>query len=300
MSTPKKRLDDTTLEAIAEVICGAGEGAGGGPSYDSPGPYRSKSQIYAFFQRAGVDPRGQSSTRKWFLLESLEALNRELSGNLVPSSLERVLLRLATPKEYRGDSQTTQTVVDHLNRLLQVEGLEIVFLGIDPQLREKAPGTSAPRPEKKPHEPPPDFRRFVLDAALAEILNFRWEEAQRCMDGGAYLASVVMMGSILEGSLLHKVEADTGKARAASRAPKDKSGNVKPIHEWGLSALIDVAHEVGWLQGDVRRFSHALRESRNIVHPYVQRALNETPDSDTCSICWQVVRAAVADLLGMD
>jgi hypothetical protein len=34
-----------------------------------------------------------------------------------------------------------------------------------------------------------------------------------------------------------------------------------------------------------------------VVHPYVQRLFNEIPDHDTCAICWQVVRAGVADLL---
>jgi len=38
-----KRLDDRTLEAMAGVICGAGEGAGGG--YTAPGPYRTKTQL---------------------------------------------------------------------------------------------------------------------------------------------------------------------------------------------------------------------------------------------------------------
>lgn len=38
-----KRLDDSTLEAIAEVICGAGEGGGGG--YTAPGPYRTKTKL---------------------------------------------------------------------------------------------------------------------------------------------------------------------------------------------------------------------------------------------------------------
>ena len=51
-----KRLDDSTLEAIAEAICGAGEGAGGG--YTAPGPYRTKTQTVDFFRRVGVDPPG--------------------------------------------------------------------------------------------------------------------------------------------------------------------------------------------------------------------------------------------------
>ena len=96
-----KRLDDSTLEAFAEAICGAGKGAGGG--YESPGPYRSKSQVCDFFRRAGVDPSGMSSTRKWFVLESLQAINGT-------SQLDSVLKRLASPKEYRGDAAVTQTV----------------------------------------------------------------------------------------------------------------------------------------------------------------------------------------------
>lgn len=287
-----KFLDDTTLEAIAETICGSGEGSGGG--YGSPGPYRTKTQICDFFRRAGVDPQGISSTRKWFVLESLQAING--TGHL-----EQVVLRLASPKEYRGDANVIQQVVDHLNQILQVEGLEVALLGVDPQIRQCVAAATPPKPKEKPIETPPDFRQFVQDNSLADILSFRWEEAQRCVRAKAHLAAVVMMGSILEGALLYKVEQNPKTVNQAKSSPKDrKTGKPRAIHEWGLSSLIDVANEVGWLQGDVKRFSHALRESRNIVHPYVQRLHSERPDADTCSICWQVVRAAVADLLGVD
>ncbi len=109
-----------------------------------------------------------------------------------------------------------------------------------------------------------------------------------------------MMGSLLEGAVLYKVEQNRATASRATRAPRNRDQSLRPIHQWGLSALIDVAHEVQWLEGDVRRFSHALRESRNIVHPYVQRRHDDHPDADTCAIGWQVVRAAVADLLEID
>lgn len=285
------RLDDTTLEAVAEAICGAGDGSGGG--YDSPGPYRTKTQITDFFRRANVQPKGQSSTRKWFVLESLQAINGT-------PELDRVLLRLASPKEYRGDANATRAVVDHLNQLLHVEGWEITVLGVEPQFRRCQPGASAPKPKHPTPEEPPDFLRLVQDSSLAEILNLRWTEAQRCVTANANLAAVVMMGSILEGVLLFKAEHHMKTAKSARAAPKDKTGKPKPIHDWSLSSLIDVAHEVGWLQGDVKRFSHALRESRNIVHPYAQRLNRDRPDGDTCRICWQVVRAAVADLLNID
>jgi len=286
-----KRLDDSTLEAIAEAICGQGEGAGGG--YTAPGPYRTKTQICDFFRRAGVDPQGMSSTRKWFVLESLQAINGT-------PQLDSVLKRLASPKEYRGDAAVTQAVTGHLNQILQVEGLELALVGVDPQIRERKAAASVPKPKDAPLEMPPDFARLVTDASLADILVFRWAEAQRCFRADAHLSAVVMMGSIVEGVLLHKAEHNMKTVNQAKAAPKEKSGAVKPIHEWSLSSLIDVAHEAGWLQGDVKRFSHALRESRNIVHPYVQRLSTDRPDGDTCRICWQVVRAAVADLLEVD
>ena len=288
-----KRLDDSTLEAIAETICGAGQGSGGGAAYEAPGPYRSKSEINTFFRRAGVQPQGISSTRKWYVLESLQAINGT-------SHLDNVLFRLASPKEYRADAAITQTMINHLNQILQVEGLELALVGVDPQIRTRRASASVPKPKDIPLESPPDFARLIQDSPLADILNFRWAEAQKCFRAEAHLSSVIMMGSILEGVLLHKVEHNMKTANQAKAAPKDKTGTTKPIHDWSLSALIDVAHEVGWLQGDVKRFSHALRDSRNIVHPYVQRLHNERPDEDTCSICWQVVRAAVSDLLGVD
>jgi len=290
---PAKRLDHSTLEVIAETICGAG------PSYEAPGPYRTKSEIYSFFQRAGVNPQGQSSTRKWFVLESLQACNVADGARLIPSGIERVLLRLGNPQEYRGDANTTNAVITHLNRVLHLEGLEIILIkGISPQIKECEP-TLPPVEKPQKFEPSPDFAKLVGEPMLAELLAIRWEEAQRCIGVGAYLSAIIMMGSILEGVLLAKVEADQATACRAVRAPK-KDGKSKPIHEWNLNNLIEVANEVGWLQGDVRRFSHSLRESRNMVHPYVQRAMGEFPDKDTCSICWQVVRAAVADLLNLD
>ena len=287
-----KRIDDSTLEAVAELICGSGDGGGGG--YSSPGPYRTKGDISAFFQRAEVPPQGESSTRKWFVLESLQAINGT-------QSLESALCRLASPKEYRGDASVTQEVIDHLNQVLQVEGLEVELLGVDPVIRERRAATVTPKPEEVPTEASPDFHKLVQGDPLADVLSFRWQEAQKCSQAGAYLSAVVMMGSILEGALLHKVESNLEAGNRAKCSPKDKkTGKPKPIHEWGLSALIDVAHEVGWLHGDVKRFSHALRDSRNLVHPYVQRLSSDMPDGDTCSICWQVVRAAVSDLLRID
>jgi hypothetical protein len=290
-----KQLDDQTLEAIAELICG------GGPDYSAPGPYRTASEIHRFFQRVGIKEQSQSSTRKWFTLEILQACNNDATGKFVPGRIERVLLRLANPIEYQGQQETTNEVIEHLNRILLPEGFRVILQGVTPSLEQCSAGLQPSVPKTKPTLlSPPDFTKLANDQSLDIILHSRWNEAQLCAQHGAYLSSVVMMGSILEATLLSIVSKYPEVANRSPSSPKDpKTGKPKQFGDWGLSSLIDVAHECGWLQGDVKRYSHALRESRNLVHPWYQRMLNEHPDEDTCNICWQVVSAAMNDLMQM-
>jgi hypothetical protein len=46
----------------------------------------------------------------------------------------------------------------------------------------------------------------------------------------------------------------------------------------------------------VKKFSHSLREFRNLIHPYQQMIVKTFPDKDTCEISWLVVQAAANDL----
>jgi len=103
---------------------------------------------------------------------------------------------------------------------------------------------------------------------LEQAIQKRWLEAQKCQHTGSYISAVIMMGSILEALLLARCSMSPALSYQAKRAPKDKNGNDIPIHDWNLSTLIDVAVEVGWIKTDRGKFSHALRESRNVVHPW--------------------------------
>lgn len=172
-------------------------------------------------------------------------------------------------------------------------------------IRELLPEDAPARPELlhlvgETHilpEHPPDFSTLVRDPTLGAILEKRWREVQQCVDAEAYLAAIVMMGSLLEGMLLSVVTAHPSQANQTAAAPKDsRSGKPKPFGEWTLSQLIEVAHACGWLQRDVRDFSQELRDYRNLVHPRYQHDKNFHPDADTCRICWEVVRAAIGDL----
>ena len=130
------------------------------------------------------------------------------------------------------------------------------------------------------------------------IIQARWLEAQRCQHSGAYLAAVIIMGSVLEALLLARCSLSPADAYQSAAAPKDRiSGKAVALHEWSLSALIDVSVSNTWLKTDRGKFSHALRQSRNIVHPYEQARSGANFDEATCKVCWQVLNASVDDLL---
>ena len=77
---------------------------------------------------------------------------------------------------------------------------------------------------------------------------------------------------------------------------KDKAGEVNPLHEWSLAQLIDVASDLKLIKLDVKKFSHALRDFRSYIHPFEQMFSGFTPDPRTAEICFQVLKAALADL----
>lgn len=291
------QLDAKTVSEIVKIIMDPSAVLSGQPT--QPNRYDG-----GFLRRAGVPKhRIYPDSSSWICVsKTLEFLNRD-------DAIDQVVLRAASPLEYPGDPNMASRVIEHLNRFLIVEGLQIVLEGVQPALRRcvpslpSAPSIQAPASPARPSPisaSPPDFARLLSDQDLSEVLLYRWREAERCTDGGAYLSAIVMMGSILEGLLRHQAGRHPKMVGAAKHRPRDRAGNAVPIGEWGLSPLIEVAHEVGWLRSDVRGLSHALREARNMIHPGAQRLASDRPDERTCSICWQIVGAAVADLLGVD
>jgi len=83
----------------------------------------------------------------------------------------------------------------------------------------------------------------------------------------------------------------------SSISPKDKdTGKVKKLHEWTLSNLIDVAHDIGIIGLDIKKYGHSLRDFRNYIHPYQQMSTGFNPDLHTAKISWQVLKAAINDL----
>lgn len=277
-------MDESTLEKVANFICGNGE--------DYP-EYRTSSKLTAFFARVGL-PRfvHDGSTRVWWVLDCLKRCSRE--------ELAAVLKRLASPKEYGGDRAKVAQALKGLNEAVYIEGFKLRLDGLEPKFEkidvtfdvDLPPDEVALKPL-----PAPDFFALNLEPGIGAVLQSRWTEAQRCVDAKAYLAAIIMMGSLLEGLLLAVCQRNPRLANSCAAAPREaQSDKVKRFHEWSLAEMIDVAHSVGWLDLDVKRFSHELRSFRNLVHPYEQMATRANPDEDTCGISWLVVQAAANDL----
>jgi len=129
------------------------------------------------------------------------------------------------------------------------------------------------------------------------FLKSRWTEAQSCHKAGAYVAAVVMMGSVIEGVLFAIGRNNRPQCYRAAHAPKTEDGKQVHLENWNLSSLIDVAVELDWIKTDRGQCSHALRQSRNVVYLWEHMATRADFDEATCRTCWHVLNAAVDDLL---
>lgn len=143
-----------------------------------------------------------------------------------------------------------------------------------------------------------DIKKLNLDPNFEKIIRIRINEIQIGLQANTPLSVIFLCGSSLEGIILEFAIRNARIFNESNCSPKNKEGQVKPLHEWTLSALIDVSHDVGFIKLDVKKFSHSVKDFRNYIHPRQQVSQNFNPDIHTAKICWQVLQAAIADLCG--
>jgi hypothetical protein len=269
-------LDDNTLDRIAELIC------------DTNGPYHRQGwQLPLFFRHTGWRdvPDYADIGRKRWVVDLLHTRRDDRRA------IEQVICRLSDPREYQEDPKQAQKVAQMLNRFLALEGLKVTYASGRPMLVE-LPGAMIAPDAPAAVDLKRELGTFILDPQLVGILRLRFDEASTCREHGACLSTIIMLGSILEGALLDVATRFISVAMQSSSAP----GDGQKLSRWTLDDLINVAHERGWIQPDVRAFAHSLRDYRNFVHPREQLKRGEFPDQDTVNVCWEVVMAALNDL----
>lgn len=137
-----------------------------------------------------------------------------------------------------------------------------------------------------------------IDVQLQAVIEQRIDEIHRSLKSDTVLATIFLCGSTLKGLLLDAATKRPQQFNAAKSAPKDTKDKVLQLHSWSLGSLINVAHEVGLLSLDVKKYGHTLKDFRNYIHPRQQASQGFKPDSHTAKISWQVLQAAIADLSG--
>jgi hypothetical protein len=229
-----------------------------------------------------VDANGRARTEDFDGLRQVDAKVREAStiiGDL-PGFGERMASQMDADAGFKENSRRVR--------------LETLDTYLDSALRFLDAGVT--NDKKKLYKAPDVSELTKVLPELKDIIEDRWLEAQKCQHAGAYLAAIIMMGSVLEALLLARVSSRPAVANRASAAPKDRAGSVRAFHDWNLSALIDVAAEVGWIKVDRKNFSHALRVSRNVVHPWEHVSTRADFDSASAEMSWLALKAAVNDL----
>lgn len=142
-----------------------------------------------------------------------------------------------------------------------------------------------------------DVDMLGLDTAIGTIIKQRLKEVEVCIGSKAPLASIMLIGSIMEGVLLGMATTHPTKFNQSPSAPRDKnSGKVMAFHRWTLGNYIDTASELGLIKHDVKKFSHVVRDFRNYIHPYEQMSSQFSPDEQTALICFQVLKAAISQV----
>jgi hypothetical protein len=158
---------------------------------------------------------------------------------------------------------------------------------------------AASRNHQLSSDSPPKFTALISDSKMQTILARRWQECVTCIEAGAPLAATVMMGGILEGLLLAKINQlpDKSPVFKATAAPKDKAGKPLKLNEWGLKNYIDVAHELVWISRTTKDIGEVVRDYRNYIHPQKEFSHNISLSPDDARLMWESAKNIIRQIL---
>ncbi len=148
----------------------------------------------------------------------------------------------------------------------------------------------------------PSFTSLTPDLEMRAILTRRWNECATCISSQAPLAATVMMGGLIEGLLLARINQfiDKSKVFKSNSAPKGKSsGKTLTLNEWTLKNYIDVAHELGWISQTEKDLGIVLRDYRNYIHPHKERSHGIKLEPKDAALLWELSKSIARQLLAV-
>lgn len=279
------KLGKKTLEEIRELI-------------NEKTEYRSGPKLIQFFNGLGfTDSYGQGFPSRWMYTDQkLDQINGT-------PEMDKCIKNVFAPVNFINRIQELDSFIKKLNQFLAFDKWKVVRNGAEITF-QKLDKIEIHTEEVKDSENEFLSREFTnvnvnglgLESVVAEVLQYRIKEIEKCFSSGSPLAVILLAGSTLEGILLGLAIQYPRQFNTAKSSPKDGNGKVRLFHEWSLSGFIDVARDLGLIQHDTQKFSHSLRGFRNYIHPFEQISSGFSPREHTAKICLQVLNAAIYEI----
>lgn len=257
--------------------------------------YRSGPKIIQFFNELGFsDTYGQGFPSRWrFTDEKLNAINGT-------PNIDKCIKNLFSPISFIKTPDKLDLHISEFNKYLAFDKWKVIRNHAEISFKKlnkvefTVPNESNDE-EGFLNQEFSDLKlsNLRLDNSITSVLEYRIKEIENCFSANAPLSVIILAGSTLEGILLGVATRSPRAFNCAKSAPKNKEKKVKQFHEWSLSNFIDVSKEVNLLHHDVHKFSHALRDFRNYIHPFEQMSTGFTPTIHTAKICLQVLKVAI-------
>jgi hypothetical protein len=254
--------------------------------------------------------------------DSLRKVLKRRSSERVNSADEKQIARataLAWFNNNRADlaellgADQIKPIDDHYRELLKAVGhstLRTKYLSLIKDVNKKLGAlraehaivlANAPSPApQSTTDTAPSFSPLISDPKMQAILTRRWQECSVCVNSGAPLAATVMMGGLLEGLLLAKINQLTDKSIvfSSAAAPVDKrTGKSLPLKEWGLKNFIDAAFELLWITKTTKDVGEVLRDYRNYIHPQKEFSHGIVLAAGDAQMLWEVSKGMARQLL---
>ncbi len=281
-------LSEKTLEKLRDIING-----------DGTPDYRSGPKLIAFFNMLGFqDVYGKGFPSRWFYTETKL---KEINGK---PELDKCIRKVFEVINYISRIDYLDNLIEEFNKYMVFDKWK-VERNNDEILFKRLEKVIIDNPENKRDVTEKEFlatkfeikiEDLCFDSAISNVLEKRLIESEKCFSSEAPLASILLIGSIMEGLFLGFAIKNPSLFNKAITAPKDRDLKVKKLSEWTLSNFIDVSKELGVVSDDVSKFSHVVRDFRNYIHPYQQMSSQFFPDKNTALICYQVLRATMAQI----
>lgn len=282
-------LSDKTLEELRNMI-------------NEKTSYRSGPKLVELFNKFGFcDTYGQGFPSRWMFTD--EKL-RHINGT---PELDKIIKEIFSPSLFIGRYEELGSLINDFNQYMAFDGWKISVVGkvieihhtvenvIEKEISEKLNKNSSLKKEASflsVEYSDVSTDTLPITEHVKPVISARIDEMKKCFEANAYLASIIICGSVLEGILLGTATHFPKEFNKSKSAPKI-DGKVLTLHNWTLSQFIDVAFSIGLLHEDVKEFSHVLRDFRNYIHPYQQMSTGFYPDDHTAKICMQVLKAAI-------